>query len=97
MTTTTRTEPRGFVHSALLYHSERDYVDRVVPFVVDGLGLGQPVLVAVPKDNLAVLRDALGDAAAKATTADMTEVGRNPGRILGVFGAFAEKHPHRRT
>lgn len=29
--------------------------------------------------------------------ADMTEVGRNPGRVFGLFGAFVGKHPGRRV
>jgi anti-sigma regulatory factor (Ser/Thr protein kinase) len=86
----------GFVHSALFYRSEKDYVDAVVPFVLDGLGAGEPAMVAVPGPNMALLRDALGEATAQVPIVDMTEVGRNPGRLLGVFGAFAAEHPDRR-
>ncbi|MGH3564301.1 MAG: anti-sigma factor RsbA family regulatory protein, partial [Mycobacterium sp.] len=85
----------GFVHAALFYHSEQEYLDEVVPFILGGLASDQPVLVALPADNLALISDALGDAAAEVTMADLTDVGRNPGRILGFEVLFAAQHPGR--
>jgi len=88
----------GLSHPALFYRSMREYADVLARFVIDGLTAAQPVLVAVPSRNLATLRDTLGDAATGVTMADMTEVGRNPARILGgVLGAFADRHPQRRV
>jgi anti-sigma regulatory factor (Ser/Thr protein kinase) len=53
----------------------------------------QAVLVAVPGPNLAVLAEALGRLTANVVMADMTEVGRNPGQILGeVLSRFVDKH-----
>jgi anti-sigma regulatory factor (Ser/Thr protein kinase) len=88
---------RGYDHSALLYHSEREYVDRLVQFISDGLELLEPILVAVPGDRLASLRGALGDAAAELTLADITDFGRNPGRILAGQLAFVERHTGQRV
>lgn len=86
----------AFAHPALFYRSEREYLDVLAPFIVDGLAKGQAVLVAVPQDKLAVLRDELGAAAAAITMANMCQVGRNPGRILGaVLGRFADQHADR--
>jgi anti-sigma regulatory factor (Ser/Thr protein kinase) len=93
MTLTAHAQLPAFDHSALLYHSEREYVDWLVRFISDGLDRAQPVLVAVPGDRLALLRRALGDAAADVTMADMMEFGRNPGRILAAQLAFVERHP----
>jgi len=45
MTMSTEDEPQGFVHSALLYHSQREYLDCVVDFVGDGLSMDDAVLV----------------------------------------------------
>jgi len=59
MTTGTEAEHGGFVHSALFYHSQAEYLDFVARFVLDGLAMDEPVLVAVPGDRLASLRDAL--------------------------------------
>lgn len=93
MTTTTYAESGSLVHAALFYRSEQEYVDGVVPFVVGGLSEGEPVLVAVPANNLALVGEALGSASAAVTMADMTRVGRNPCRILDeVLGAFAAEH-----
>jgi anti-sigma regulatory factor (Ser/Thr protein kinase) len=93
MTLTAHAQLPAFDHSALLYHSEREYVDWLVRFISDGLDRAQPVLVAVPGDRLALLSRALGDAAADVTMADITGIGRNPGRILAAQLAFVERHP----
>src|SRR5581483_9867785 len=93
MTTAAHLDLGDFLHPALFYQSNQDYLDGLLPFITDGLEAGQPVLVAVPGPNLALLRDALGPAAADITRADMTDAGRNPGRILGgVLSAFADRH-----
>lgn len=86
----------GFDHPALFYRTPAEYLDGTLPFVRGALAAGEPVLVAVPGDNLDRIRDGLGRDAARARLADMTEAGSNPGRILpGVLVAFAEAHPRR--
>jgi hypothetical protein len=85
-----------FSHPALLYRSQQEYLDCLVPFITDAVAAAEPTLVAVPEPNLMLLREALGAIAADLTMADMTMVGRNPGYILGgVLSAFADKHPRR--
>lgn len=56
-------QPAGLVHSAVFYRDDQEYLDEVLPFVRGGLDHGDPVLVTVPADKLALLRDALGAAA----------------------------------
>jgi anti-sigma regulatory factor (Ser/Thr protein kinase) len=85
----------NFDHSALLYRSEREYVDSLMRFISEGMDRAQPVFVAIPGDRLALLRGALGDAAANLTMTDITDLGRNPGRILAAELAFVERHRHR--
>jgi anti-sigma regulatory factor (Ser/Thr protein kinase) len=91
----------GFIHSALLYHSQQDYVDFVVRFVHDGLARDEAVLVAVPGDKLDLLHDALnaggGGFAAELRMADIAEVGRNPSRFMAMEASFAGEHPDRRV
>lgn len=83
-----------FVHPALFYRSDDDYQAKIVPFVTDGLDLGQPVAVAVPEPRLRLVRDALGAKASQVTLLDMRHEGRNPGRIIvGVLRRFADAHP----
>jgi anti-sigma regulatory factor (Ser/Thr protein kinase) len=97
----TETDQSGFVHSALLYHSQQEYLDFVVRFVVDGLARDEPVLVAVPGDKLALLHDTLRGAASGFTAelrmADIAEVGRNPSRFMAMEASFADKHADRRV
>src|ERR1700758_1304042 len=86
----TSTDQPGFVHSALLYHSQQEYLDFVVRFVVDGLARDEAALVAVPGEKLALLHDALRSAGggfpAELQMADIDEVARNPGRFMAMEG-----------
>jgi anti-sigma regulatory factor (Ser/Thr protein kinase) len=87
-----------FVHPALLYRDSDEYLAATVPFVRDGLAAGEPVAVAVPTSNLALLRDALGTDAERILLRDMTVAGRNPGRIIPtILLAFAHAHAGRRV
>ncbi|MFG2457773.1 anti-sigma factor RsbA family regulatory protein [Streptomyces sp. NPDC048523] len=82
-----------FVHPALFYRDEQEYLAAVVPFVHEALDAGEPVAVAVPTENLRLLKTEIG--AEKAVRfLDMREAGRNPGRIIpGVLRAFADAQP----
>jgi anti-sigma regulatory factor (Ser/Thr protein kinase) len=91
----------GFVHSALLYRSQREYLDLVVRFVVDGLARDDAILVAVPGDKLDLLRDELpgpgGGFPAGPRLADIAEIGRNPSRFMAMEGSLIDEHPGRRV
>ncbi|PZT69557.1 sensor histidine kinase [Streptomyces sp. SW4] len=88
-----------FVHPALFYRDDEEYLAGTVPFVRDGLAAGEPVAVAVPGERLRLVRDALGGDAGAVRLLDMREAGRNPGRIIpGVLRAFADaQDPGRRV
>jgi anti-sigma regulatory factor (Ser/Thr protein kinase) len=85
----------AFRHTALLYADDGEYVATVAGFVRAALGRGEPVLVAVPGDRAQLLREALGSFARQVGFADMTEAGRNPGRIISAMAEFAGSHPGR--
>ncbi|MFF1546888.1 anti-sigma factor RsbA family regulatory protein [Streptomyces sp. NPDC058291] len=88
----------AFEHPALFYRGEQEYVDQTVSFVQEGLDLGEPVAVAVPGPNLELIRTALGADAEGVLLLDMTQAGRNPGRIIpGVLRSFADAHPRERA
>ena len=93
------TDRPGFLHSALLYRSQQEYLDFVVRFVVDGLARDEAVLVVVPGDKLALLHKAIngqaGGFAAELRMVDIAEVGRNPSRFMAMEGSFADEHPGR--
>jgi anti-sigma regulatory factor (Ser/Thr protein kinase) len=86
----------SFVHPALFYDGADEYLAGTVPFIRAGLAAGEPVAVAVPGPNLALLRAELGSDAEPVRLLDMNTAGRNPGRIIpGVLRAFADTHPER--
>ncbi|MFF8972860.1 anti-sigma factor RsbA family regulatory protein [Streptomyces sp. NPDC014995] len=88
----------AFAHPALFYRTGQEYAERTVSFVREGLAAGEPVAVAVPGPNLALIRSGLGADAEDVLLLDMTEAGRNPGRIIpGVLRAFADSHPRERV
>jgi anti-sigma regulatory factor (Ser/Thr protein kinase) len=100
MTASMETEQRGFVHSALFYNSQREYLGFVTRFVVDGLEIDEPVLIAVPGEQLTTLRDALcgtGACPAGLHLADISEIARNPSRFLAIQTDFVAKYPDRRV
>jgi len=79
-----------FAHEALLYRDEEAFLSGTARFVTEGVDSGEPVLVAVPEARIALLRARLGEAADQVHFIDMTEAGRNPGRIIpGVLMAFS--------
>ncbi|WP_043630326.1 sensor histidine kinase [Nonomuraea candida] len=85
-----------FVHPALFYRDDGEYVAATTAFVRAGLAAGDPVAIAVPGPNLKLIRAELGAAADDVLMLDMREAGRNPGRIIpGVLRAFADRHPDR--
>ncbi|MFH8798697.1 anti-sigma factor RsbA family regulatory protein [Streptomyces sp. NPDC017936] len=87
-----------FAHPALFYRTAREYTELTVSFVREGLAAGEPVAVAVPGPNLELIRSGLGADARDVLLLDMTEAGRNPGRIIPrVLRAFADAHPQERV
>jgi anti-sigma regulatory factor (Ser/Thr protein kinase) len=80
-------------HEALIYRSPEHYAAAATAFVRTGLDTGEPVLVAVPGENIDLMKPALGGAADRVRFVDMTEAGRNPGRIIpAVLHAFVSEH-----
>ena len=99
MTTSSQAAHHGFAHTAVFYYSEQEYLDSVGTFLSEGLGNGESAWVAIPANRIGPLRDTLsavvGHAAAEVTWADVTELGRNPGRLLAAELAFVERHSDR--
>ncbi|MET7421948.1 sensor histidine kinase [Dactylosporangium sp. NPDC005555] len=90
------TEP--FVHEALLYNDHATYLDGTMNFIYDGVSLGEPVAVAAPPANVRLIRERLGAFAEVVAFHDMTEAGRNPGRIIPwVLTRFLQQHAGRRV
>ncbi len=97
---TTHTEQK-LRHSVVFYRTEREYLDCVVPLAAEWLTADRPVLITLPEPRIAMLRPALGaladDESANLVMTDVTVVGRNPGRLLGMAGCFVRQHPNRQV
>ncbi len=86
------TAPGPFLHSALFYRDDEEYLVSAVPFVRAGRARANPSRWRSPP-RLDLLRDALGAASREVSWLDMAEAGRNPGRIIpGVLRHFADRH-----
>lgn len=95
---TAKPDREEFSHPALFYRSDEEYAEQTAAFVRDGLAADEPAAVAVPGRNLELIKAALGTDADGVRFLDMSQAGRNPGRIIPtVLRAFADAHPDRRV
>lgn len=85
------TRAGGIRHEAWFYEGVDEFVAGSLTFVEEGLEADEDVMVATTPDNLAGLRDELGHEAERLILVDMSDAGRNPGRILSVWRRFAER------
>ena len=81
----------GFRHEALPYRGDEAFLGGTLPFVEEGLALGQAVMVALPAPRLEQVRAALGTGAKDVTLVDMTRLGRNPARVLPAWQQFIDE------
>ncbi len=75
-------------HECVFYSGADGFADQVIPFIMDGLALDQPVMVAVAEPRLTTVRTALGDDAARVVLLDMAELGGNPASIIPAWRDF---------
>src|SRR5215207_2561012 len=87
-------DPPGYRHEALFYRGDEEFLAGTVPLVQDAVDAGAAVLVAVPRARSHPLREALGDDGGRVSFAEMEELGRNPGRIIGAWREFIREHGH---
>jgi anti-sigma regulatory factor (Ser/Thr protein kinase) len=78
-----------FRHEAVFYAGPEAFLDRVAPFVEEGVAAGEPVMVALEAPKLRALRERLGAAAAeRVELIDMGDVGHNPACIIPAWRDF---------
>jgi hypothetical protein len=80
--TATAPHKGGYRHEALFYASREDFLAQSVAYVEEGIALDEAVLIALPRHNRELLREALGSAAERVQMLEMEEAGRNPGRLI---------------
>jgi anti-sigma regulatory factor (Ser/Thr protein kinase) len=89
-------KPHGaYQHEAFVYRGDEDFLAGTVPFVLDAVALGQPVLVAVTLPRLVELQAVVGPDAPGVEYVDMGEMGANPARIIPAWRSFVEQHDGR--
>ncbi len=81
----------SYRHECLFYDGVDEFVEALLPFVLDGLALHQPVMVAVVEPRASALRAALGPDADHVVFADMASLGANPARIIPAWQIFADR------
>jgi anti-sigma regulatory factor (Ser/Thr protein kinase) len=83
-------ESQRFEHQAVFYRGLEGLVEAVVPFIREGIALGEPVLVALLPERLAAVEAALGGDATRVDFVDMGELGANPACIIPEWRRFLE-------
>ena len=82
-----------FRHAAVFYRGLDDLVQRIAPFIAEGVANGEPVLVAELPDRVEALTEALGEQSSAVAFLDMAAVGANPARIIPAWHEFVDAHP----
>ena len=92
MSSSAGAQTETFRHEALLYSGWAEFVTGTVPFIREGLRVGEPVLVVESLEKIELLQIALGRDAGAVTFADMANVGANPARIIPAWHDFVSRH-----
>jgi anti-sigma regulatory factor (Ser/Thr protein kinase) len=82
----------GFHHVAMFYAGDREFVANTLPFVLEGVDAGEPVLALIPEPRLSLLQSAVESVTAPGRVAfvDMGVAGKNPARIIPVWRDFLD-------
>jgi anti-sigma regulatory factor (Ser/Thr protein kinase) len=82
----------GFRHESLLYADDEQFLWGTLGPIEEALQAGQPVLAAVAREKIALLRAALGSSAKRVAFADTRSLGRNPARIIPAWARFLREN-----
>jgi len=82
----------SYRHEAFLWEGEDEFLAGTVPFILEGLRAGQPVMVAVIAPRIDLLRAALGGDADLVHFVDMVKLGSNPARIIPGWLQFIKEY-----
>ncbi|WP_406438103.1 sensor histidine kinase [Streptomyces sp. NBC_01613] len=82
----------GFVHQALRYDSDGQFLDTTAGYVRDGLDAGDRVLVVVSARNITLLSEALGSRSRAVEFVDARDWYDYPSRTLGRYHAYCDRH-----
>jgi len=82
----------GFVHQALIYDSDEEFMDVALPFLEDAALLREPILVTVQESNLDNLRAALGGFPPGVTAFSVEQWYDTSARTRERFGRWVAEH-----
>jgi len=82
-------------HIAFFYRDPAEYRTQILSFARAGLARGEPLFIAVP--GARVFGEQLGGEPEELLCSDLTDVGRNPARIIPELRAFFDQHAGRRV
>ncbi|ADB34004.1 putative anti-sigma regulatory factor, serine/threonine protein kinase [Kribbella flavida DSM 17836] len=85
--------PAGFRHDAFVYTDDDDFVRQAVTYVHDGLAAGETVVAVLPEVRNSLLRKELDGVADQVVFLDMTQLGRNPARIIPLWRTLLDQAP----
>ena len=80
-----------FAHDALLYAGDDGFLEGTMPFVLDGIAAGEPVLVVLRAAKIERIRNEVNGDGDQILFADMDEVGTNPARIIPAWRRFLDE------
>jgi transcriptional regulator with XRE-family HTH domain len=83
-------EPKLLEHRALIYESDDEYLASTIPFVSEGITRNDCVLAVTAGRQIGLLRDALGDDAARVEFHDSTEWYLTPAGTLSNYRSFVQ-------
>jgi DcmR-like sensory protein len=84
-------------HVALFYQGPRQYLPALSSVVAAARKRGDALFIAVPAHKVPLVRGMLRAGSANVTMADMTELGRNPARIIPALLTYAGEHRGQRV
>ena len=83
--------PDGFSHEGFFYSTDEEFLAALVPYIREGSGAGEQVMVAVDERKIDLLRDVFGKESA-IEYVDMFALGQNPSRIIGAWQDFVDRN-----
>jgi hypothetical protein len=86
-----------FEHWACIYDSDQQFLDTAVPFLADGLALGEPVFAVTTPANLELLGSALGGRSGDVDYAESAFFGRRPPQRVAAFYRYWKGHANVRN
>ncbi len=83
---------QSFRHEAFFWQDRAEFVDGLLPFIEEGIEAGEAVMVATTPEHGGWLADSLGARPSGVHFVDMTELGRNPARIIPACLRFLDDY-----